>query len=99
MRASEAALKRIMAVAGATTAEPRQPHAVYDAVVDRLDFSLRHGTGEGDTTQNRVFDAVLSVERHARRLWFWVSGVFFGGGLALFVWVVVEGAVEVCKPL
>lgn len=94
-----AASKQIMAATGASGAEPRKTLAVFAAVLATLQLHPRHDPEGTDIKQNRVFDAVLSVERHARRLWFWVSGVFFGGGLALFVWVVVEGGVEVCKPL
>ena len=84
---------------GAGSVEPANPQAAVEAVEVVLEHVGLHGHEEPEIRQNRVFDAVLEVERHALHLWIWVSGLFFAGGLALFAWVVVEGVVEVVKLL
>lgn len=99
-RSTHATRKTIAQVTGVANLEAMQLQGVYDAVVMTLRTSPRtHGLEEPEDRKNRLFDAVLAVERKARQLCFWVSGVFFAGGLVLFVWVVVEGMIQVCRML
>lgn len=97
-RSTAAALKMIMLLPR-DQAKSESPEEVSHAVLRFLHHSQESAPEGTDIRQNRVFDVVLGAELEVRRLWFWVSGVFFAGGLVLFAWVVCEGVAEVRKLL
>ncbi len=96
-RPKDAARKKRIEMAGLERRDWNIPRPGYDAASKMLQSNPVPELEGDDIGQNQVFDGVLAVERYARRLWLWVSGVFFASGLALFTWVVLAGVVEVCR--
>lgn len=99
-RASPAGREEIVDLATTDIAEVTDPSGAYvRAERSLLSHNAPYSDEEPEFLKNRLFDSVLSVERHARPVWIWLSGMCFLGGFVLFGWVVLEGANEVWKLL
>ncbi len=72
---------------------------IWELVRDRFNIRLTARSQDASVPQNQVLSVLLEAEQHVHRGWFWVSGAFSVCGLLLFLWVVIEGVVEVVKLL
>ncbi len=80
--------------------QPLKPDDAFRIIDSNLQPMNRKHDHEGvQIRHNRVFTAVLKVEKYARKFWFWLSGAFFAAGILLFLWVVGEGGIEVWNTL